>query len=259
VGWLSKRSVLLRIIGPRRFGALSYAIRPERGSPWGGPFNGQAYRCLLFAALVGRLRPAAIVETGTYLGTTTEWIAAFQLPIFTCESAEENFGFAQARLSALRNVAITLGDSREFLRKLLGGPLLEAGKEGVLFYLDAHWNSDLPLAAEVDLIFGLCPKATVLIDDFQVLDDPGYSFDTFGPDLTLNACYIDPAVRKHRLKTFYPSTPSLAETGMRRGCVVLCRDEGLIEALRGVSLLRPSQSNTNAAAPASPHALSDAR
>ena len=259
MGWLSKRSVLLRIIGPRRLGALSYAMRPERGSTWGGPFNGQAYRCLLFASLVGRLRPAAIVETGTHMGTTTEWMAAFQLPVFTCESSEEYFGFAQARLSALPNVAITVGDSREFLRELLAGPLLEASRQGVVFYLDAHWSPDLPLAAEVDLIFGTCAKATVLIDDFQVPDDPGYRFDSYGPGLTLDACYIDAAVRKHRLRTFYPSTPSLVETGMRRGCVVLCKDDGLIDALDGISLLRPSQADTNGAGSVSPHALSHAR
>jgi hypothetical protein len=186
-------------------------------------------------------------------------MAAFQLPIFTCESSEEHYGFAQARLAALPNVAITLGDSREFLRKILAGPLLEASQQGVLFYLDAHWGLDLPLAAEVDLIFGACTKATVLIDDFQVPDDPGYRFDTYGPGLTLDACYIDAAVRMHRLRRFYPSTPSLAETGMRRGCVVLSKDDALIEALRGICHLRSLPSDVDAAAVATAHALPHAR
>jgi hypothetical protein len=118
--------------------------------------------------------------------------------------------------------------------------LLNARQGGLLFYLDAHWNSDLPLAAEIDLIFSLSQKATVLVDDFEVPDDPGYGFDSYGSDLALNASYIDLAVREHQLAMYYPSTPSCAETGMRRGCVVLCKDDGLIERLRGIPLLRPS-------------------
>jgi predicted O-methyltransferase YrrM len=213
---------------------------------WGGPFNGQARRCLLFAALVELLRPAAIVETGSYLGTTTEWMAAFQVPVFTCESSEENFGFARARLSAIRNVTVTLGDSRDFLRSLLKGPLLDARQEAVIFYLDAHWNADLPLAEEVDLIFSSSQKAVVLIDDFEVPGDSGYGFDTYGPDLTLSASYISAAVQEHRLTTFYPSTPSSSETGMRRGCVVLSKDSELGEMLRAVPLLWRAQAEVTA-------------
>jgi hypothetical protein len=173
-------------------------------------------------------------------------MAAFQVPVFTCESSAENFGFAQARLSAIRHVTVTLGDSRDFLRSLLKGPLLDARREAVIFYLDAHWNADLPLAEEVDLIFSSCQKAAVLIDDFEVPGDPGYGFDTYGPDLTLSASYIAAAVQEHRLATFYPSTPSSSETGMRRGCVVLSKDAVLGEMLRAISLLRRAQAEVAA-------------
>jgi hypothetical protein len=175
-------------------------------------------------------------------------MAAFQVPVFTCERSEENFGFAQARLSPIRNVTITLGDSREFLHDLLKGPLLKSGQEAIIFYLDAHWNADLPLAEEVDLIFGSCPSATVMIDDFEVPGDAGYGFDNYGPGLTLEASYLAAAVQKHQLATFYPSSPSSAETGVRRGCVVLCKDELLGERLRANPLLRHARSDATAAA-----------
>jgi predicted O-methyltransferase YrrM len=247
------------VIGARRLGALSYTLRPERRLAWGGPFNGQAYRCLLFAALVEQLRPAAIVETGTYLGTTTEWMAAFQIPVFTCESCEEYFGFAQARFSDVHNVRLALCDSREFLRDLLEDQALNAREETVIFYLDAHWHADLPLAVEIDLISHLCPRAAIMIDDFEVPQDPGYGFDSYGPDQALDASYIDTAVRNYGLATFYPSTPSSIETGMRRGCVILCKRGGLAEALRGISLLRSPQAGTTALPAASRHALPDTR
>jgi hypothetical protein len=224
---------------------------------WGGPFNGQAQRCLLFSLLIERLRPVAIVETGTYLGTTTEWMAAFQIPVFTCEGSEENFGFAQARLLPMRNVSVTLGDSREFLRTLLNGALRDLRRQTNLFYLDAHWNADLPLAEEIDIICRSFPRAVIVIDDFEVPDDLGYGFDSYGPDHTLNAAYIDPAVKQYQLAIFYPATPSSQETGMRRGCIVLGSDAEIVELLGSVSLLRRAGSTeaTADSAPIGPEAL----
>jgi hypothetical protein len=257
VGRPSRRALIRRLIGARRLGALSYTLRPERRQAWGGPFNGQAYRCLLFAALVEGLRPAAIVETGTYLGTTTEWMAAFQVPVFTCESSEEYFGFAQARLSDVGNVTVALRDSRVFLGDLLEDQARRFHDEAVIFYLDAHWHADLPLAAEIDLIFRICARAAIVIDDFEVPDDAGYGFDSYGPDQALNASYIDAAVRNHGLARFYPATPSSTETGSRRGCVVLCKVEGIAEALRRIPLLRSIETGPQPAA--SLHALPDTR
>jgi hypothetical protein len=58
---------LARVIIPSQMrGALRHRLHPEDGRAWGGPFNGQGKRCLLFASLVGTLDPFAIVETGTY-------------------------------------------------------------------------------------------------------------------------------------------------------------------------------------------------
>jgi hypothetical protein len=179
-------------------------------------------------------------------------MAAFQLPVFTCEISEENFGFALARLSSIRNVAVTLGDSRDFLRSLLTGPLFDARRESIIFYLDAHWNADLPLAEEIDLVFSSCPCAAVMIDDFEVPNDPGYGFDSYGPSLTLNSSYIAAAVREHQLATFYPSTPSSMETGVRRGCAVLCKNAVLGEMLRAITLLRCARSDATAPIARSP-------
>ena len=121
------------------------------------------------------------------------------------------------------------------------------GQEAIIFYLDAHWNADLPLVEEVDLIFGACPSAAVMIDDFEVPGDAGYGFDSYGPGLTLNASYVAAAVRERGLATFYPSTPSAAETGMSRGCAVLCKNAVLAETLRAIPLLRRAQSDATAA------------
>ena len=51
-------------------GAIEYTVHPDRGIAWGGAFNGQRSRKELFHSLIEKFAPVAIVETGTYLGTS---------------------------------------------------------------------------------------------------------------------------------------------------------------------------------------------
>ncbi|MEO7634187.1 MAG: hypothetical protein ABIS38_00895 [Sphingomicrobium sp.] len=220
-------------LDPEFAGALKFLRQPELGRAWGGPMNGQRWRCLMFAELVHKTAAKAIIETGTYLGTTTEWLTAFQLPVFTCEALPENYGFAKTRLQAVPNVRVLQADSRAFLAQLLAGPF---GTGPNLFYLDAHWDDDLPLAEELEIIFGQAPGSVVVIDDFEVPGDPGYGFDDYGDGKALNAAYISGIAERFKLQIYYPTTPSASETGALRGCVVLAD-----RRLSDVSLLRPSQ------------------
>lgn len=231
--------VVAPLFGETRAGALSYRGNPARGRGWGGPMNGQKWRCLMVAELIRKVDPAAIVETGTYLGTTTEWMTAFQIPVYSCEASERNFGFARQRMIGIGNAHLTLGDSRSALRSLVAGALAGKLAEPILFYLDAHWNEDLPLAEELDIIYGACPRAVVLIDDFQVPGDAGYGFDDYGKGKALTAEYIDAAMRTHDLQVYYPTKSAAEETGARRGCAVLVKSGPTERLLSSVTLLRP--------------------
>ena len=71
-----------------RCGMLDYHEFPELRESWGGPFNGQAHRRQMFAEIVEACKPAAIVETGTFRGVTTEFMAKFsRVPVHTVESS----------------------------------------------------------------------------------------------------------------------------------------------------------------------------
>jgi hypothetical protein len=155
---------------------------PDRGVAWGGAFNGQPLRQALFLALIRQLEPAAIVETGTYLGPTTEFMAETGLPIFTIEAHPRRYGFARARLWRRRNVTLLQDDSWAALLTLFDGPLRGFGNRTLFFYLDAHWNDDLPLAEEIEIIFARCPAAVVMVDDFRVprVDGPPWRRGTYG-------------------------------------------------------------------------------
>jgi hypothetical protein len=218
-------------------GALDYICFPHRGRAWGGPFNGQVARQALFRALIDKARPAAILETGTYLGTTTEFMANFGLPVYSVEGQPRNYGFAKSRLRRHRNISLCLGDSRVFLSDLLG----DYSEDVIFAYLDAHWNSDLPLVEEIEIIFCRRPRAVVMIDDFQVPDDADYGFDDYGTGKALTLDYVAGAVAIHGLCLFYPATPSAQETGARRGCVVVGKETVHGSMLSSVSQLRSAK------------------
>ncbi|MGA3310592.1 MAG: hypothetical protein ABSD08_18570 [Xanthobacteraceae bacterium] len=234
------KGILRFILGDTLTGAIDYYRFPRARRHWGGPFNGQERRQELIRALIRTFKPVAIIETGTYLGTTTEFLAGTGIRVFSVEGNARFYGFARARLWRKRNVTLRRGDSRVALRAFFAGPSRPRKDQTVFAYLDAHWNDDLPLGDELDLMFSNCPAAVVMVDDFQVPHDPTYAYDDYGPGKRLAPEYIEHAVAAHSLAAFYPSAPAAADTGLRRGCVVLARRDVHGERLASLAELRPN-------------------
>ena len=130
------------------------------------------------------------------------------------------------------------------MRKLFDGPLRALAGSCLFFYLDAHWNDDLPLAEELETILSHCSAAVVMIDDFQVPFDAGYGHDDYGFGKALTSGYIASVVSGYRLRVLYPSTPSAEEGGARRGCVVLAKHPAHISRLSSLPLLRSESTDT---------------
>jgi hypothetical protein len=190
--------------------------------PSAAPFNGQQERCLLAA-----IRPAAIVETGTFRGTTTEWLAAqYDGPIYSCEIDRRFFLQAQEKLRPFTEVRVSLADSRAFLRDLQ--PDLPRDRP-VLFYLDAHWLEDLPLAEETRLIVERVPLAVIMIYDFRVPFDAGYSWDDYGPGKRISLDLLHEP--KDRCSFALPTLPAAEETGAKRGLCVMAVAESVRDTL----------------------------
>ncbi len=202
---------------------------------WAKPMNSQAARIDIARQVIAQCRIARIVETGTFIGTTTEFFAQFGLPVTTAETNPQVLPHARARLARWRNVDLREYDSV----RVLGELVKEAIDRSVptLFYLDAHWENHLPLYEEAMLAVEHFPKAVLLIDDFAVPDDPGYGFDDYGPEKRLGLDYL---LRGNlsKLTVYFPSVPSHQETGARRGCVVATANPELAAILDRISLLR---------------------
>jgi hypothetical protein len=232
---LAKRA-LRPLFGEQMIGMMDY-LRFRPRDPTMGPFNGQTARQALFREILAKLRPDAIVETGTHIGMTTDFMAQTGLPVFTIELDPRRYGFVRARFRLRHNITLLHGDSRTGLRRLFDGPLRDLAGRTLFFYLDAHSLGNLPLAEEIDIVFSRCPSAVVMIDDFQVPTDAGYWYEDFGPGMALVPCYIAPAVSAHRLQAFYPSTPSAEEGRSRAGCVVLSKQASHLPVLAAMPLL----------------------
>ena len=231
------KNTLRKLISDTILGSIDYYCKPQLKTAWGGPFNGQSTRQALFRAIITNIEPKALIETGTYLGTTTEFMAMTGMPVFTIEADSRRFGYARARLWRHRSVTLLNSGSRTGLRQLFASSLRQTIRDVLFFYSGAHWNDDLPLIEELDTVFSHCPAAVVMIDGFQVPFDVGYEYDDYGPGKALVAGYIAPVVSAQGLQAFYPSTPSAKESGARRGCVVLAKHPDLIATLSSLPLL----------------------
>lgn len=197
-------------------------------------FNKQAKRREITTRILLAMAPSNIIETGTFLGNTTGYLAKFGVPVYSSEISPPLFVAAKQRLSSFSNINLVLCDSRTFLTGLVSERINILPS---FFYLDAHWLDDLPLLDELNLIDENWENWIVLIDDFKVPNDPGYGYDNYGARKTLNYSYIKRFVERRSLAVFFPTIPSVEESGAKRGYVFLARGTDNVRILSSCEML----------------------
>jgi len=198
-------------------------------------FNGQRFRKRIFGELICAIPFDAFVETGTWLGNTTAYMAQTGgRPVYSCEINPRFHALAKMRLAGLKGMELKLSDSRQFLEELGRSSL--SGK-CIFFYLDAHWYEDQPLVQELDFIAGHWDQYVLMIDDFKVPDDPGYTYDEYPPGTAIDLTLVNSSVSKHNLSAFFPAAPAQEETSVPSGCVVLAPGD-LTQRLSALPSLR---------------------
>ena len=198
--------------------AQDHVMNGQAAIPWGGPLNGQRYRQYVMERLM-RVGSDAIVETGTFLGTSTAFFARHGVPVHSCELREEFLAAALFQLTGFDNVSLYLMDSRAFLRELAADQSLDFKRP--FFYLDAHWYDDLPLADEIKIIRERWPEYFVMVDDFYV-PEAGYNFDRYANGLELTLDHLErEGVDLSETAVLFPTAASTAETSAKRGTLVL--------------------------------------
>ena len=137
-------------------------------------------------------------------------------------------------MRAHTNVEVREGRSLDFLRSIIAGPTDRTTP--TLFYLDAHGPGDLPLRDEIELIVANFPNAVIVVDDFEVPDDPGYRYDEHAPDKRLSVGYVLKAATPP-LAIYFPRARGEDETGARCGSATLTANSDLVvilDRLRGL-------------------------
>lgn len=237
---------------------LDYLLSPHKHGTLSGPFNGQVIRQGIFLALNARLGFDSVFETGSYRGETTAFLAQqVACPVHSCELMIFICELCRLRLDALRRSGtqrareVTLDnlDSREFLRQRLAGPPpgSSAGGGPVFFYLDAHGASELPVAAECAIILERRPRSVIMIDDFDVPDDPGFHPAGARPGDFVGLGDLAGVIERFDAG-FFPSN-SAGETGMRRGCLILTTAPDLSAVLDFMPTLRRMPAGLPASVP----------
>lgn len=214
---------------------LDIARARVKRDQWGGPFNNQARRQQIFRDLHHALSFDRIIETGTLRGTTTDFFSReTRARVYSVEIVPVHHYYARYRLLLSWRVHLQCGDSLSYLRQLSGRRQLAGA---TFFYLDAHTGDAIPLRDEVDFIFEHAESPVIMIDDFQVPDDPGYGFNQRTHD-NLDLTYLRLSESPDRM-AFFPRARAVEESGARRGCVVLARSGVVADRIGRVPSLRP--------------------
>lgn len=224
---LSENVNKLRDVSPRFFLSSTFApLLVDHVEPhvymdsWSvQPFNGQVHRMAAITALAKALRPTIAIETGTYLGSSTPYLAGMaERGAITIEIDDFNADRAEGRFRRNHSavpIQLLRGDSASMIRSALAG--LDPKSDRVLAYLDAHWLDQIPTTTELEALDAWGGIWAAVIDDFQVPDDPGYGFDSYGSTV------IGPGIVPERphLEVFAVAAPSDRETGAQRGTGVV--------------------------------------
>jgi hypothetical protein len=216
---------------------LRHRVRLKDG--FYGPFNGQRRRIAIVEAILAGADFAGAIETGTFRGTTTRFLADRLPSVVSVEINPRYLTFARLRLRKRKNVAIVEGDTVSQLPHILRRQ--NRGRP-VFVYLDAHWGGKLPLGEELRILEESGLEYVAAIDDFKVPGDSGYGFDGYagkpGGGISPELVFASVA-RLSRI--WVPAASSEVETGSLRGTGFLASEqmEPLLEKLVEAGLLRP--------------------
>lgn len=195
------------------------------------PFNGQAQRMSTISKICRDFSPNVGIETGTYLGSSTPYLAAmvseemYTIEIDPSAGAQANERFKKNHPNS--RIQLRMGDSVSEIVKILGR--VDPKSKRVVAYLDAHWYEAVPTTQEIEALINWGGSWIAIIDDFKVQSDPLYKFDVYG------SVEIGPAILPSNsgISLYVTNQPAYRETGRRKGTGYVCmiNDESILANL----------------------------
>lgn len=137
------------------------------------PFAGDVIAEYEFIKLKKKFDIKNVVETGSYVFSTTKWLCENFDLVYTYENNEHFYGVGVDKVRTFTNVRAFLEDSISGLQKLK-----DKLPEPTIFFLDAHWGEYCPLLDELDVISTLNTTPIIVIHDFKT-NNPDLGFDRY--------------------------------------------------------------------------------
>ena len=186
-------------------------------------FEGDPHVMPVIEQLAKKHNLKAVIETGTFYGNTTARFTELGLPVKTIESQPLQFKAAYDNLKAKGfdvdawdkgTIHLIQGHSHNCLNEVIKS----TGVDSILFYLDAHWESHLPLLDELKHIAASGVKAVIVIHDFYV-PNSDFGFDTYHGQ-RLDFQFIEPCLSAIYPKGYNYFYNTVAE-GHKRGLIFI--------------------------------------
>ncbi len=179
------------------------------------PMNGQRTRLRTSFLLSQLVKPNIAIESGSYLGTTTQYLVSLvSEKTYSIEVNPEFAAIAKARLESdihSGRIEIVDGDSAVEMPRILRG--LDSKAQIVFAYLDAHWLEHIPLRDEVQALLEWGGDFVAVVDDFYIPSDLGYGYDQY-KNHRVDISHIPSS---DRISVWVPEDDSSTESGAHRG------------------------------------------
>lgn len=180
-------------------------------------FEGDTFAKDKMKKLIQKNGIKTVIETGTFIGSTTRHFSEWAEKVHTVELNPSNFSQARNNLSDKQNINFYLGNSSEVLDQILSG----INKDELIFcFLDAHWNEYNPLLDELAVIAKHGFRPIIAIHDFKVPHHPELGFDQYG-EIVYEWAWIEEAVKKIFHGVTFTVEYNFKATGAKRGIVYL--------------------------------------
>ena len=144
--------------------------------------------------LIDKFNITRVIETGTFLGWSTQVFANIVSTVDTIEINTEYVTKAKQNLQNFSNVNVHLGDSVSMLDQLIN-----ENETNLLVFLDAHRQGQWPILQELNVLKNKNSKPVICIHDFFVpggtkirthwgdlIDHPENKGSKFGYDMYKN-------------------------------------------------------------------------
>lgn len=179
------------------------------------PFNGDTFLQEKFISLRDEKNITTVIETGTYKGTTTKWLAENFRNVLTVEYNKTLF--EEYDFDEYPNITSWLGSSADLLPLMIKVAEFKIrDDENYLVFLDAHWYAN-PLQKELEAIAAAKKKPILVIHDFKNPFDDTMGYDQYPEQgIVYDYNYV-----RDFLKNIgeYDTEFNKEATGARRGCL----------------------------------------